>query len=489
MTREDTMNTEPHVKADAVEVLIIEDSATQALELQLILERHGYRVTANSNAEQALATLQTFQPTLVISDINMPGMDGYQLCQKIKNDPALKDIPVMLLTSLSAPKDIIRGLECGADNFVVKPYEEHFLLSRIHFILANQELHTTAGAEMGISIYFGGQKYFITADRLQILNLLLTTYETAIQRNQELTEARQALELQKQVLARSNTELESSQRNLQASLAELQKMHADLRAVQLQLVEAEKMRTIGRLAAGVAHEVKNPLAILMRGLDFLSQSLEQPDASLTTILKDMQDAIQRANAVIHGLLDFAAPNQLEAQPEDLNLLVHQALFFVKHPLTEHCIHTDLALTPDLPLCRLDRQKLTEVLVNLFDNAIQAMSKGGTLTVRTAAKTLTGIGANIGGNMIDRFQIGDRVAVVEIEDTGRGIPADKLDKIFDPFFTTKPAGQGTGLGLAICKTIVELHRGSIEIRNRDGGGILVTLMFKVEEAAHEATVHG
>ena len=483
------MAPETKVNADAVEILIVEDSATQSLELQLILERHGYRVTANGNAEQALATLLTFQPTLVISDINMPGMDGYQLCQKIKNDPALKDIPVMLLTSLSAPKDIIRGLECGADNFVVKPYAEHFLLSRIHFILANQELHTTAGAEMGISIYFGGQKYFITADRLQILNLLLSTYETAIQRNQELTEARQALESQKQELACANSELESSQRELQASLAELQKMHADLRAVQLQLVEAEKMRTIGRLAAGVAHEVKNPLAILMRGLDFLSQSLEQPDASLTAILKDMQDAIQRANTVIHGLLDFAAPNQLEAQPEDLNLIVHQALFFVKHSLTEHCIHTDLAMTPDLPLCRLDRQKLTEVLVNLFDNAIHAMPKGGTLAVHTAAKTLTGIGANVGGNMIDRFQIGDRVVVVEIEDSGHGIPADKLDKIFDPFFTTKPTGQGTGLGLAICKTIVELHRGSIEIRNRDGGGILVTLMFKVEEAAREATIHG
>jgi signal transduction histidine kinase len=477
------------VSEDVVEILIVEDSATQSLTLQHILERHGYRVTASGSAEEALATLQTFQPTLVISDINMPGMDGYQLCQKIKTDPSLKDIPVMLLTTLSAPKDIIRGLECGADNFVVKPYEEQFLLSRIHFVLANQELHKTAGAEMGISIYFGGQKYFITADRLQILNLLLSTYETALQRNQELTEARQALELQQQELASSNTELESSQRNLQASLAELQKMHADLRAVQMQLVEAEKLRTVGRLAAGVAHEVKNPLAILMRGLDFLSQSLEQPDETLTAILKDMQDAIQRANAVIHGLLDFSAPHQLEAQPEDLNLIIRQALFFVKHLLDEHHIRTDLAMAPDLPLCRLDRQKITEVLVNLFDNAIHAMANSGMLTVRTAAKTLTGIGANVGGNMIDRFQIGDRVAVVEIEDTGPGIPADKLDKIFDPFFTTKPTGQGTGLGLAVCKTIIELHRGSIEIRNRDGGGILVTLMFKVEEAAREATVHG
>jgi len=302
--------------------------------------------------------------------------------------------------------------------------------------------------------------------------------------NRDVTSIKKAEE----ELRRTNTELERSQRDLQASVAELQKMHADLRAMQMQLVEAEKMRTIGRLAAGVAHEVKNPLAILLRGLDFLSQSLAGPDETISAVLKDMQDAILRANTVIHGLLDFSAPNQLEAQPEDLNLIVRQSLFFVKHLLTEHHIHPDLATAPDLPLCRMDRQKITEVLVNLFENAIQAMPNGGTLTVRTASKTMTGFGSNIGGSMIDRFQIGDRVVVAEIEDTGQGIPADKLDRIYDPFFTTKPAGQGTGLGLSVCKTIVELHRGTIEVRNRDEGGVRVILMFKAQDTACDAPTH-
>jgi PAS domain S-box-containing protein len=289
-------------------------------------------------------------------------------------------------------------------------------------------------------------------------------------------------------LRRANTELETSQRELQASVAELQKMHTDLRAMQMQLVESEKMRTIGRLAAGVAHEVKNPLAILLRGLDVVAQALGQPDETMTAVLKDMQDAILRANTVIHGLLDFSAPNQLEAQPEDLNLIARQALFFVKHLLNEHHIQPELATAPDLPLCRLDRRKITELLVNIFENAIYAMPQGGTLTLRTSTKTLTGFGTNIGDSVIDRFQIGDRVVVAEIEDTGQGIPADKLDRIFDPFFTTKPAGQGTGLGLSVCKTIVELHRGTIEIRNRDEGGVRVTLMFKAQEAAPETAPH-
>jgi PAS domain S-box-containing protein len=296
--------------------------------------------------------------------------------------------------------------------------------------------------------------------------------------NRDVTSLKKAEE----ELRRANAELETSQKELQASLAELQRVHADLRTMQMQLVEAEKMRTIGRLAAGVAHEVKNPLAILLRGLDVLQHTLKQPDETIAGVITDMQDAIMRANTVIHGLLDFSSPNQLEAHPEDLNGLVRQSLFFVKHLLSEHHIEIHLDLAPDLPACRLDRQKITEVLVNLFENAIHAMPQGGTLTARTSSKLLTGFGFNVGGDTVGQFPIGGRVVVAEIEDTGAGIPVDKLNKIFEPFFTTKPTGQGTGLGLSVSKTIVELHRGTIEVENRAEGGVRVTLMFRAHTDA-------
>ena len=111
-----------------------------------------------------------------------------------KKDPSLKNLPVILLTSLADPADVVRGLECGADNFIVKPYEEPYLLSQIAYTLANQHLRESPGVQMGVEIVFAGQQFFITADRLRILNLLLSTYETAVQKNLELARVQAALQ-------------------------------------------------------------------------------------------------------------------------------------------------------------------------------------------------------------------------------------------------------------------------------------------------------
>jgi signal transduction histidine kinase len=179
---------------EAVRILIVEDSPTQALQLQYILEQHNYRVSVATNGQDALACLHQHKPTIVVSDILMPEMNGYQLCQQIKTDANLADVPVILLTSLSDPRDVIKGLECGADNFIVKPYDEDFLLSRIQYILANQRVRLIERTQMGLEIFFAGQTYFITSDRLQILNLLLSTYETAVQKNRQLIAAQDTLQ-------------------------------------------------------------------------------------------------------------------------------------------------------------------------------------------------------------------------------------------------------------------------------------------------------
>lgn len=191
---------------EIVELLIVEDSVTQAMSLKHILEKQRYCVFVSQNGEEALDFISKRKPTLVISDIVMPTMDGYTFCEKVKSDPNLKDIPVILLTSLSEPTEIIRGLKCGANNFITKPFEEEYLLSRIHHILINQELRKNHGTDIGIEIFFAGQKHNLNSERMQILDLLLASYETTIQKNQELKETNLKL-LQTQALLKKQEEI------------------------------------------------------------------------------------------------------------------------------------------------------------------------------------------------------------------------------------------------------------------------------------------
>lgn len=187
------MNNQTSGMNNVRDVLIVEDSPTQAEQLRYILERNHYHVNIAQNGKEALLSLKQHKPFIVISDIIMPEMDGYELCHQIKSDKTLKDIPVILLTSLADPADIVRGLLCAADNFIVKPYDEKYLLSRIEYIFANRELRKHEKSQLGVELYFAGQRHSITSDRLQILDLLISTYETAVEKNRELIKAQDEL--------------------------------------------------------------------------------------------------------------------------------------------------------------------------------------------------------------------------------------------------------------------------------------------------------
>jgi len=181
------MNTPLKMSGRELEILVAEDSPTQAQRLRHILEQQGYQVTVAGNGRIALEAARRSRPSLIISDVVMPEMDGYELCRQIKNDRSLADVPVILVTTMSDPEDVIRGLECRADNFILKPYDESYLVSRLQFVIVNREMRQSEQPGMGLEIFFNGQRHFIAADRLQILNLLLSTYDAAIQRNRELS--------------------------------------------------------------------------------------------------------------------------------------------------------------------------------------------------------------------------------------------------------------------------------------------------------------
>jgi two-component system NtrC family sensor kinase len=236
------------------------------------------------------------------------------------------------------------------------------------------------------------------------------------------------------------------------------------------------MKSIGRLAAGVAHEVKNPLAVVRMGLEFL-RGQTFVDETVGGVLHEMWDAVERADGVIRGLLDFSAPKNLELSPGDLNAIAKHALQLVRGEMRGK-ITAVRELQPDLPQIPLDKAKIGQVFINLLTNAIHAMNGEGTLTVRTYARQLTGMGRSMGDRRSESFRVGETLVIAEIDDTGHGVPEDQLQKIFEPFFTTKPTGKGTGIGLSVVKTIIDLHGATIDVRNLPERGVRVTLMFRV-----------
>jgi len=168
------------------EVLIAEDSATQAALLQHLLEENGYTVTVAANGKRALEMVRKRKPSLIVSDIVMPEMDGYTLCHEIKSAKEFREMPVVLLTSLTGAEEVLKALQCGADNILRKPYDDRRLLSLIEHSLTNHELRKHGKMQLGLEIDIGGEKHFITSERQQILDLLLSTFVDAVELNREL---------------------------------------------------------------------------------------------------------------------------------------------------------------------------------------------------------------------------------------------------------------------------------------------------------------
>lgn len=253
---------------------------------------------------------------------------------------------------------------------------------------------------------------------------------------------------------------------------------ADLLSAQ---IRAAKFESIGTLAAGVAHEVKNPLQTIVMGLDYLERRLPAAPAEARAVLQDMRQAMTRANSIVRELLCFAATPRIELQPEDWNALVESSLALLHFEIAASQTALDLRLADGLPPVRVNRQKIQQVFVNLVLNALQAMPAAGRLTLITRLITAD---ADLSRShpACREFKPGIPLVLTQILDNGPGIAPEHLPRVFDPFFTTRPVGEGTGLGLAVVKKIVELHDGAIDIRNARQGGTLVTLILRAEPKA-------
>ena len=230
-----------------------------------------------------------------------------------------------------------------------------------------------------------------------------------------------------------------------------------LKTAQDEVIRAEKMATVGRLAAGIAHEIGNPLSAILGYTDIIQKGAGKEDEG--EYLRRIQTEIQRINRIVNGLLDYARPGEFRLDEINVNEILESSLDLVSAQKGFERIDIKLDLG-DVPPAMADTHQLQQVLINLFINAADAMPEGGTLTVKS------GVRSQESGEYIE----------ISVADTGTGMGDDEIRKIFDPFYTTKEPGKGTGLGLAICMRIIESFGGRIEVASSRGEGSIFSILL-------------
>jgi len=420
----------------AAEVLIVEDNPDMRRLLADLVGRE-YRIRVARNGREGLERVRQRRPDLVLTDVMMPEMSGTELCAAIKSDPKTSGVPVVLVTSKAEREMKIEGLELGADDYVTKPFHPRELLARVRSLVRLRRVQ----------------------DELAVRNALL----------------------------------ESTNEELKSTMQELREAGA-------QLVQAERLAAVGELAAGVAHEVNNPvnfalnaiktlrmyvddigkvarqiaeldsedpsrLGYQLQELDALREQLQFDEAAdaLNELGGIVAEGLERTSRLVGDLRDFAAPGEPRAGEVDLARGLRSTLQLISHTLAEAQVDAVLELPEGLPPVEGDARALNQVFLNLLKNAAEAFDgRGGQIRVRAVPE-------------------GDSI-LVEIRDDGPGIAAELQARVFEPFFSTKEAGRGSGLGLSISRRIVSEHGGTLELVSEAGAGCVFRLRLPIEGRA-------
>jgi two-component system sensor histidine kinase/response regulator len=444
---------EHDIQAKDYEILIVEDSPTQAERLRRLIQSMGYLVRVASNGQRALNLIRERKPQLIVSDIIMPEMDGYDLCRALKADPVLREIPVILVTALNDAKDIIRGIESGADNFIRKPYSEEYLLNRISQVLLNQRLRKDAGPETGIGVYLGEQKHFITASRQQMLDLLISTYEQAVQVNGELqARERQVVELNMK---------------LSHHAAELETHNREIALKNIKLAEASRMKSA--FIANMSHELRTPLNAILGFTGTLLMKLPGPltvdqEKQLNTIKTSARHLLSLINDILDMAKIEAGKVTISLAPVQCELLLGETVESLRPLAAQKGLALTLELQPAPMAILSDSRALTQIMINLVNNAIKFTEQG---TVRVA--------------LAQRASGDELVTELSVADTGAGIRPEDQPRLFQAFSqldsTSTRHAEGAGLGLYLCQNLASLLGGSLQFSSEFGKGSTFTLVLR------------
>lgn len=423
-------------------ILIVDDTPNNIRLLFDVLDRAGFDVSVVKSGEKALEKLNNIQPDLILLDVMMPGIDGFETCRRIKANPENADIPIIFMTALSETDNKVIGLQLGAVDYITKPIQVEEVLARV--------------------------------------NIHLGLRNTQRQLHQEIADRKQA-------------ELE-----LKQTLTALEQM-------QMQLVQNEKMSALGNLVAGVAHEINNPIGFLngsihntkehiqdlIEHLSLYQQSYPSApgpiqenaaDIDLEFLIKDlpkllhsMQGATDRIKGISTSLRTFSRADTEYKVKANIHDGLDSTLLILKYRLKASEHRPEIQVIKDygnLPPIECFPGQLNQVFMNILANAIDALDEFNT------ERTLDEIKANPNKIKI-KTSLDNNSVKITIADNGKGIAEEIKSKIFDHLFTTKQVGQGTGLGLAIARQIiVERHQGTLDVNSQVGQGTVFAIEIPI-----------